>query len=855
MGRATAAVVVALALQTAGAHGQSLPRVDSGHRPGPDILYAPRVDAPQLQNTGPWRASPILVSGTSAYRRGEFVYQDFLYDDHGARGAMDPTDPFKSEEFAFSPKWGTLTYPTDPVFANNAADLVELRVKPLGDATAFRVTLNTLQDAERTAFTLALGSSSQPRAWPHGAGVRSPATQFLTVHGDTAELRNAATGSVVTPAPSATVDRARRQIDVRLPRAAWNPGAGTVRMAAGVGLWDPAAGRYLAPQSVASPSAPGGAAPSGAALFNVAFRFDEPKPEIANPAINTIGEGSIGAAQDGSFWRERAQGDALADGDVSRFTAAVDFGKLATRTDDNSAVPSSGYMNRVLASRFSFGQGVDHSIDCSKNFSQEFPCTGRFVGQLQPYTLYVPAKPVPRRGFGLTLLLHGLSANHNEFLDSRHGRQLGDRGPGSIVASPLGRGPDGFYQDIAEADTFEVWADVARRYRLDPAWAATSGYSMGGIGSYRLVYRWPDLFARGAPIVGFANELEQLPSLRNVPVIAWNAGQDELVNPALYEPTLMELDELGLAYVADVFSPAGHITLAANDDYGPQAEFLGDHRVNRSPPHVTYVVAPGRDSARARAIADHAYWLSGLRVRNRAAGPGTVDARSEAFGLGDPPLEERPPSAGTLTGGSRPLAFLRRSQSRGSAPRIARRNFLDVELDNLSRASVDGRRAKLDGDEPLRVRVRSDGDGQMRLDVRLPAGATVERVGGPAVPGASRAGGEVHAAARAPEVDLTRGGATFRLAEGSRTYLIRPAGTGSGSGGGSGADGGGGGGQDGDGPVGRGDDGGGSDTAGTGTTDGGGDGGSLPFTGLALACLVLAGLILLLAGRALRRAD
>ena len=42
--------------------------------------------ASQLQNTGVWRASPILVSGASAYRHGEFLYQDFLYDDHGARG-------------------------------------------------------------------------------------------------------------------------------------------------------------------------------------------------------------------------------------------------------------------------------------------------------------------------------------------------------------------------------------------------------------------------------------------------------------------------------------------------------------------------------------------------------------------------------------------------------------------------------------------------------------------------------------------------------------------------------------------------------------------------------------------------
>src|ERR1044071_6453112 len=64
-----------------------------GPRPGPDILYQPPVTASQLTNTGNWRADPILISGATAYRKGEFLYQDFLYDDHGAHDAPDPQDP------------------------------------------------------------------------------------------------------------------------------------------------------------------------------------------------------------------------------------------------------------------------------------------------------------------------------------------------------------------------------------------------------------------------------------------------------------------------------------------------------------------------------------------------------------------------------------------------------------------------------------------------------------------------------------------------------------------------------------------------------------------------------------------
>src|SRR3954468_11475903 len=208
---------LALALTATPAAADSLPSVDSGARPGPDVLYAPAPDAPQLQNAGVWKAAPILVSGAEAYRAGEFLYQDFLFDDHGGTGpGDDPNDPFNQVENMFSPKHGTLSYPTDTAtYANNAADLVEFRVKPLSDATAFRITLNTMKVPDKVAFTVALGDSGAPVAWPHKANVVSPAAQFLTVHGSSAEPLDAATGKPLTPGPTATVDTARRQIEVR----------------------------------------------------------------------------------------------------------------------------------------------------------------------------------------------------------------------------------------------------------------------------------------------------------------------------------------------------------------------------------------------------------------------------------------------------------------------------------------------------------------------------------------------------------------------------------------------------------------------------------------------------------------
>jgi len=731
VGAVAALVALALMAAPADAASSSLPTVSSGARPGPDILYAPPPRAPQLENVAPWKAPPILVSGAEAYRDGEFLYQDFLYDDHGAAGVQDPNDPFNGLEQLFSPKHGTLTYPTDPVFANNAADLVELRVKPLARETAFRVTLNTLKAPDRVAFTIALGDSSVPRAWPYGAGVTSPAKLFLTVHGATAVLSDAATGATLAPASTASVDLARRQIDVRVPHAAWDPGTSVMRMAAGVGLWDTTAGSYLKPGATATATQPGGAGTQGVALFNMAFRSNEPVPKIYQPGTaNTIAEGGVLVKADGSWWRERQQGDVLASGDVSTFSAQVDFGKLASGADDESGVPQSGHIDRIFASQFDFGQGIDYNVKCLLVTAGD--CTGRYLGQLQPYALYVPRKPLPSKGFGLVVSMHGLSANYNEFLGSHEAQQLGDRGSGSIVASPESRGPDGGYKTYAEADVFEMWADVARHYSLNPALTDVSGYSMGGEGTYELATRWPDLWARAFPIVGPPTSAASFTSLRNIPVMAWYGQTDELVGPELSEQAFLNAQRARIRYDHWIFTPAGHITEGNNDEYAPAAAFLGNYTVDRDPAHVTYVLDPSQ-ATKADSPANHAYWLSGLTTRATSS-TATIDAVSHAFGVGDPPVLPVALSAGTLNGGSHgPIPYQRRTLAWGPTPAQASTDRLDITAHNLASATIDVARAHVDCNVDLHV--SSDGPLTLQLagcarSLTLGANAAHARSGG-----------------------------------------------------------------------------------------------------------------------------
>ncbi len=721
---AVAALAATAVLAPASAQAANAGSLYSGPkpRPGPDLLYSKPAKAPQLKNRGPWRAGPILISGASAYRKGEFLYQDWIYDDHGARGTPDPDDP--KNDSAFSLPNGTYTYPTAEPYADNAADLVELRVKPRRRSTAFRLTLNTLTDPELVAATIALGSSPSPRELPHGANATAPAKRFLTVHGTEGEIVRAKNLKALKPAPRVRVSRRRNQIDVRVSHRAWDPRRRTIRMSAGVGLWDAAAEKYLDPGSSASATEPGGAG-AGAAFFNAAFRFNEPWPEITDPTQPFAGP---------RWWRDAQQGSKLASGDLGDFHAEVDFAKLASRVRDDmtgepGGVPSSGPMNRLLSSRFRTGEGADYGGGCGGVDD----CDGQLLGRLQPYAIYVPPAGRPPAGYGMTLLLHSLDANYNQFSDSQNQSQFGDRGPGSIVITPGGRGPDGWYYGKSGADTFEAWADVARRYPLDDQWTSIAGYSMGGYGTYKFAVQFPDLFARANPTVGppslgiwvppaapsepTSQTYDMLESARHIPFLIWVGANDELVPaPGPLEQS-QRFDELGYRYRYDLFTPpADHFALAVHDQWQPAADFLGTHEVDRNPARVSYVLNPTMDFAELGTRADHAYWLSGMRVRDDAGDPprGVVDAVSGGFGEGGPPAGSTETGAGAVGPGTfGQMPYLETSKAWGDAPATPKEDRLELTLENVRRVVVNVRRAKLTCD--AEIDATSDGSAKVIL--------------------------------------------------------------------------------------------------------------------------------------------
>ena len=205
-----------------------------------------------------------------------------------------------------------------------------------------------------------------------------------------------------------------------------------------------------------------------------------------------------------------------------------------------------------------------------------------------------------------------------------------------------------------------------------------------------------------------------LPSLRHVPMRMWVGALDELVPIAATTNQANALDAAGLRYSFDVFTTADHFALAVNDEYGPAAQFLDERRVVRNPSHVSYVRNPSMDFPELGFKADHAYWLSGIRVRDEGSngGLGRVEAISKAFGRGDPPVEPTQNGAGVLEGGFFPaLAYTEQSQAWGETPTVLKRDRLDLELTNIERIRVHIARARLSCD--LTVDVESDGPAEV----------------------------------------------------------------------------------------------------------------------------------------------
>jgi len=753
----------------------SLPSVTDGARPGPEVLYAPAPDAPQLDSTDPrFRVAPLMVSGTEAYDAGEYVYQDYLYDDHGSNAMpVDTTDQTGSNSTpvagpgstlsadALSYQAGSISYPTDASYAGNAADLVEYRMALGTDSTAFRFTLDTLRRNDSAIIALALdtdrNAATGTTTLPRDPGAPFPGTDaVLTTWGTGGEVSTfSAAGALVKTTPvDVHTDLRTDQITVTVPRTVL-PMTGTVKATLASGLYDASTGGWLKPGMTATATQPGGAGPADptpSGIFNLGFRFTEPVLTMNTPP-------------------DTGQADALAAHTPTTFAHDIDLDAVRAGAV-RSTVPTSGLMIRLYPSRIDLGGGFDPA------FPEE-------RGQLQPYAVYVPTSGATAHAHPLLLSMHSNGQHYWQYDGTKILSELGEAHD-TVVLSPLGRGHNGWYIDSSEDDVFEAWNDVARHVRLDPDRTAVSGYSMGGYGTYRLGGEYPDLFGKAFSVVGPPGKMIWIPPAaptdgiqtltnlwlennRNLPYLNMNQTTDELVplpgplTQNIGDPALgtTSFEQLGYRYRWLLFQGGEHYTLAAlGYDFPVAAAFLADTSVDRDPAHVTYAAVPGADNVGYGLVHDHAYWVSGVTLADLSAGPGAkgvVDARSEAFGTGDP-VSTPEQSAGVMGVGSAGLPYEEVGRTWGPAPATPVANTLDLTMTNLSTTTVQLDRARLTATgTPLTVKATSDRAASLVLRGALPAAATVTRDGTPIA------------------ATVADGALSVPISQGAHAYQIRPA--------------------------------------------------------------------------------
>jgi hypothetical protein len=580
----------------------------------------------------PFAESFPRTSGTGRLGGGAAYWSDFVYDDHGATG---PTVSTPIADLA--PTDGTYTYPAGAA-KMNGADIFRAAVGADATASYWRIDWNTLADptvpiAEWT-FDTDRNTATGVSAWPAGAGVRSPGiNKALVVSSRGARLLNAVTGATIAT-PPVTVDTSARSFVVKVPRATLPlSGAWKVRLAAGLA---DATGSNFAPVPVKR-----GAFPGQPSVYNVTFRSVAQEPPISGPEPPIPpgdGGGLLRGVKYGNFWMEDGQAAALTKGDVSAFSESINWGALAAKKATPEPRPT-GWSNRWYVSSLNLGQGV--VPDSGGGTGDLRP---NFLGRIQPYGVYVPTTYNPAKPAPLTWVLHSLGVNQNQYssLGPKFLQGLCEA-RGSICATTLGYGPDGWYFDEAENDFWSVWHSIGAAYSLDPERTVISGYSMGGFASYKLGLSYPDLFAKAMPLAGppmcgvrvtgnvegpagpgrctsDGSTTALIPNARYVPYVMADGVADELVPYTSVQDQIAHFRAAGLRYHFETYPTEDHLVYATQDGFSSEVSQIGNPVRTRNPGTVDYRWYPHLTRSDLGIGPTGDYWVRQLAARSSAAG-------------------------------------------------------------------------------------------------------------------------------------------------------------------------------------------------------------------------------------------
>jgi predicted esterase len=643
---------------------------------GPPTAAATRPDA------GP------LISGTSSYVRGTFVWTDYAYDDRGADTNLI--------------RGGDAKYPAR-IAGGNAADIIQLQLGLDGGSLKTRVILERLTEPGTPSVGIGFDTDSNAAtgaATLPGTGWKAKGALGL----ERVAVLTAPTGRLLAWQGGRWVQTATFPVAADLEENTLD--ATVAALAPGGAKW-----RAVAAAGLRAPDWTTGAG----GIYDLAFvRGEDPYKESVYAVPDAVHQVALGGTTE---WQDKRQAEIL--GGVrasSNAVALIDFAKVAAGHTRLATASTVGYHTLLYRSPVKLTEGFSGAGDV------------HFGGRYQPYVLRMSTK-VPPTSPGLVVYLHGADQNHlqNEHFYTDSVTDVISPGyfdPPALVVFLLGR-DNAWGSAASEREVLDVIADVSTRYGVDPDRVVLTGISAGGFGSFRIGARYPDRFAGIYSLVGGGSS-EPLENLRNLPTRALNGLLDPLVNVQIYRATADALDALGTvdyrAWLANIRSHVGTPALGNC----VLLELLARGRVI-NPPQVTFTAEPEDfvdDPITGLSVRpDGAYWVSAMDPRG--TGPATVDAISEARSDRNRTGTDLQGVYENITAGRDfcgPNADVRTGDSweeRGrrivpGAP-APTANRLVVRAKALAGVTVDTARASLAVTAPLEVVGTSDGPTSLRL--------------------------------------------------------------------------------------------------------------------------------------------
>ena len=625
-----------------------------------------------------WAGTASRYGGTSVTSAGEFIYQDHIFDAHGADDGRDArryenTDQaedaipqaYRIDALAQADLRGELGAPIPDQFAyddsvgdaashQDNADLEEVRLAYQGGHLVLLARTTTLNAADQTALVLLVDSvpGDTPREVGFNSGLVSSTAEYAVFLSDATSIVSDLVTGTSSPLPGGAV--------------AVNPDGFVNAVEARIAL------REIGDvENLNIALAAGTLAESGDSFAPIPLDPGEPELDFAEEGIDAanppapkpeVNVANVAFRHDEPvrMWFERDQALALNAGTIDPFFTTFDASKLQAGTTERY-VPGPGYHDRIFESTSTPAILQERGRD----------------GLFQHYGVYLPtsyaSEPTP-----LQFWLHwrGGHAHSGAAVVPKVFKQFGED-KDTIVVAPSGRGTSTWYVGRGHVDYREVWKDVTDTFAVDRDRVYVTGHSMGGWGSYLLTLLYPDRFAAAAPVAGpvtqgawtgidhfegceefaaddytpcyiSANEsrpIDQhtrklLENSLHVPYAILHGTSDELVPYSGVARQAQRLAELEYRFRFYTYPGYEHYTHPIADQWSEAASYLHNFTRPENPAHVVYrrdmpfeiateeVQSGGADLS---FDFDSAYWMSGLSPVDEEAGTATFDGRSLAI--------------------------------------------------------------------------------------------------------------------------------------------------------------------------------------------------------------------------------